>query len=46
MIESLCVSLEFLKEMEENTGFFGSIAAFFKNLLAAIIEFFQGLFGS
>lgn len=35
-----------LKEMEENTGFFGSIAAFFKNLLAAIIEFFQGLFGS
>jgi len=36
----------FLKEMEENTGFFGSIAAFFKNLLAAIIEFFQGLFGS
>ncbi len=33
-----------LKEMEKNSGFFSSIAAFFKGLLEAIIDFFKNLF--
>lgn len=35
---------ESLKEMDASTGILGSIAAFFKNLLEAVIEFFKGLF--
>jgi len=33
-----------LKEMEESSGFLSKIAAFFKELLEAIIRFFQNLF--
>lgn len=34
-----------LKEMDGGSGFFGSIVAFFRRLLEAIVEFFKGLFG-
>lgn len=33
-----------LKEMEKNSGFLSSIAAFFKRLLEAIVAFFKNLF--